>query len=101
MKKVTKTTVQKDVEQVEFVECDMCGIKSRTANRAGSVRSEWDKQSHEVATTWVAIELGESYPECRSTKIMSCDLCPKCFQKHVVEHLESLGVSFREADNDW
>jgi hypothetical protein len=63
----------------DFTTCDVCNVKIETGN-------------YDVAEVIVSKKVGVSYPEMTDTKETEFDLCVKCFDKHILQHLKSIGV---------
>ena len=79
--------------------CDVC--KRETKKITGDTKTDWAIDHFDIDETTLLRKDGAVYPEGGSWIETSCDLCPKCFQKHVIEHLESLGVSWRVEEHDF
>lgn len=92
----TRTVV--DDVCVELV-CDVCGRKGQRACRYDR-ETEWDDSSFGVDSITIKRRKGESYPEGSFITAYWLEICPDCFQKHVVEHLQTLGATLYDSSDD-
>ena len=93
MKQYKKT--YKEVEEVEFVTCDICGKDIYHETRSSSMP---------LLTREVTIEYehGESWPDDGSYYHFRPDICPQCFREKIYPFL--LGLLNRESKtwiDDW
>lgn len=72
----------------DFTTCDVCNNQLETGN-------------FKVSEVVVSKKIGVSYPEMTDTEQTEFDLCVKCFDKHVLGHLKSIGVLPRVSEQSY
>lgn len=80
-----------DVIQDQLV-CDVC--KKSTA------MADWSNRCHERKEVTVEYRHGDTYPEGDFTKLVTFDLCPDCWEKHLVPFMASLGAKPATRDSE-
>jgi len=86
MKKVEVPAKMKDV--VDFVTCDLCGVKIT-------------EEGYEVSEVEVRHKIGYSCPSGGSGEETSVDMCGKCFDEKLLPWLRSQGAEPSTEDWDW
>jgi hypothetical protein len=75
--------------------CPACGKRNKTD------LPDWDVDHHISKSVNISIEHRESYGGSGSSETRSYDICPECFDKHVVPLMESLSVPVEESSFDY
>jgi len=75
---------QYDDNWIVSITCDICKETYRG--------QDWNAGSFDVLDTEVSFEFGTHYPEGRSTRKISVDICPRCFEEKLIPLLKELGA---------
>jgi hypothetical protein len=95
-----KTSPSRKYKYVDSAECDVCGAVSRLPE-PDAVGTSWTAENYMIDETSIIHRVGCSYPEGGDIETIECDICPRCFDEHIVKHLESLGVVFSKTSVDF
>jgi len=79
--------------EIVSITCDICKRTSKNES--------WADDYYDIAKVNVNIELGEIGKYGGSETTRSFDICPKCFETHVIPFLNSLGAKETVTERDW
>jgi len=85
---VTKKTInvpQKQQEIIDYVTCDLCGIK-------GDDEINWPNDDYNVIETEINIVMGDRYPESGDGTKIQYHICPECFKNKLMIWLREQGA---------
>ena len=87
-------TMQKTL--LKSMTCDIC---NRAAKSPEDYDDPWNGERYDVNKVTLEHEVGEAYPEDRFTTTTTWDICPECFQKHILSRLMELGAPGSKEDS--
>lgn len=79
--------------------CDICK-KTYSVKNVDS----WSDNEYEILETEIKLEKGEQYGPWDGggdKTITEVDICPSCFENHLIPWLESMGAVIKKTEVDW
>lgn len=74
--------------------CDVCKTVSCED------KEDWGN-SVETIKTSLFIERRQNFIDCGNISVKNIDICPNCFEKHLIPFFRTLNVEFNEDEWDW
>lgn len=87
-------------ERTAEVKCDLCGRVAPNPD-GWDMKGKWGR-GYDIESVIVGYRSGSQYPEGGSWKTIFYDVCPQCFQKHIIQFFKQFGVEpqIREKEFD-
>lgn len=84
---------------IDAIVCDVCK-KEYKARPEYNNAVEWGLGAYEKDVTALWFQRGDDYPESDQTVTTRFDICPSCFDNHIVPFLRGLGAVGIELEAD-
>jgi len=90
MREYVEEEVVRKVDRLAKKTCDICG---KTVKPHQYHDDDWTASAFDVSKTIIEYHSGHSYPgDGFMGEIYHYDICPDCFEKHLIPFFESLGA---------